>query len=532
MCKRLIPIFLLFPLFCYSQIQTSHTTNEDIRFLLHFPKEYSKSNSSSPLLIFLHGMGERGENIHEVKKYGPPHLIESKNWPENLPFVVISPQLSENYGYWPDFLITHIINYAIENYNIDEQRIYLTGLSLGGMGVWNYAIHHPEKLAAIIPVCGKADPTIACEMDKLPVWAFHGEQDNIVAPSGSVKMIEALRRCKDRSASLTKFTLYPNVKHDSWTITYNNPEIYQWLLQFENRNFNKAGRTEKPKVKQKIQDPPNEEQQSFMREIAPLPVSLTEASGLVYYGNNSLWTHNDGGDLPYIYNIDTAGNIIQTKRITNATNYDWEDLAKDKEGNLYIGDFGNNKNNRQTLQIYKIPSPEKSSSDRINAELISFNYSDSIPYPLREHQMNFDMEAMVVFGQHIYLFSKNRTTPFSGFTKLYRLPLTPGTHTAQLIDSVMLDNNNMLTDWVTGADISPDNKTLALLTSTKVWLFTDFEGDNFFGGSVLQVKLPALSQKEGISFQNDTEIFICDERFQNIIGGKLYKLDISEFIQK
>lgn len=521
-------IFLiLYSHFSYSQRQTNEITDEKLNFLLHLPEK--GPNDASPLLIFLHGLGERGSDINEVKKYGPPHLIESGTWSEDLPFVVISPQLPEKFGYWPDFLISHIINYATAEYNIDEERIYLTGLSLGGMGVWNYAIHQPEKLAAIIPICGKADPALACQLGQLPVWAFHGEDDNIVAPSGSIKMIEALRRCTNRSSSITEFTLYPNVKHDSWTTTYNNPEIYKWLLKFKNKNVSKTMNSGplSPKVKQKKLD--QQVEQSKFREIATLPISLTEASGLAYYDNNKLWVHNDGGDLPYIYQIDTTGKILQTKRITNATNFDWEDLAKDEDGNLYIGDFGNNQNNRKTLQIYKIPSPEKTSDDRIRAEIIEFSYSDSVPSPPKKHQMNFDMEAMVILNQNIYLFSKNRTVPFSGYTKLYRLPLTPGLHTAQLIDSVKLGDVNMLQDWVTGADISPDGKTVALLTSTEVWLFNNFIGEDIFGGDIKQVKLPGISQKEGIAFKNNTELFICDERFQNIIGGKLYKLYISEF---
>ena len=147
------------------------------------------------------------------------------------------------------------------------------------------------------------------------------------------------------------------------------------------------------------------------------------------------------------------------------------------------------------------------------------------------HQLNFDVEAMIAFKKNLYLFTKNRTVPYSGYVKLYKLPAKPGHYTAELLDSLLLDNSNMLTDWITGADISPDKKRIALLTSNKVWLFQDFEGANFFKGKITPITLSHVSQKEGIVFINNSEVIICDEVFQHFLGGKLYHLDLSMFIQ-
>lgn len=523
-------IFLLaisVPVEGHSQ-QLSYTTDERITYLIHFPEAYSSNQSSSfPLLLFLHGLGERGSNIEEVKRYGPPSLIEKGTWESELPFIVISPQLPEKYGYWPDFIITHILDHAAEKYNIDTQRVYLTGLSLGGIGTWNYALHHPQKLAAILPVCGKADPALSCNLGQLPVWAFHGALDKIVDPQGSIRMIEALKKCKNRIDAETRLTLYPNIKHDSWTITYENPLIYKWLLNFKN---------EKVEPQNKIEDFPttpftNVKEKGNLREICTLPKALPEASGLAYYEGGTVWSHNDSGDLPFVYQIDTTGRIVQIKKITNAANYDWEDMAQDSEGRLYIGDFGNNKNNRKSLHIYVINNPESIETERIEAKVITFTYPDQDAFPPPMHQLNFDVEAMIAFKKNLYLFTKNRTVPYSGYVKLYKLPTKPGHYTAELLDSLLLDNSNMLTDWITGADISPDKKKIALLTSNKVWLFQDFEGDDFFKGKITPITLYHVSQKEGIVFINNSEVIICDEVFQHFLGGKLYHLDLSMFIQ-
>lgn len=515
--------------------QSVETSANKIRFLTYLPKDYNISDEKGfPLLMFLHGLGEKGENIEIVKRHGPPNLIKKGEWDPELPFIVISPQLSSNYNSWPNTLIDDLLNEIIHRYRVDTERIYLTGLSLGGIATWNYAAHFPNNLAAIIPVCGKGSPSLACDFGSLPVWAFHGDRDRTVRPEGTTKMIDALLKCPERTADQTKMTLYSNVGHNSWTRTYNNFSIYDWLLQFKNEKsplksqYNPSVAKDISLVVHPVQDEENIDV-ATLNEMFSLPVALNECSGLQYYDNGYIWAHNDSGDLPVIYQLDSVGHIVQIKRITNAANFDWEDFAKDDQGNLYIGDFGNNTNSRKSLQIYKIKNPESIDSERIPAETIIYTYSDQNEFPPPKNQLNFDVEAMIALKSSLYLFTKNRTSPYSGYVKRYKLPNTPGEHTAELMDSLLLDNN-MLTSWITGADISPDKKKLVLLASNTVWLFQNFEGDDFFNGTITQVRLPHLTQKEGIAFISNTEVYICDELFQNSFGGKLYKLDLSPYI--
>lgn len=262
-----------------------------------------------------------------------------------------------------------------------------------------------------------------------------------------------------------------------------------------------------------------------LKSLAKLPEILKESSGLEITGENSIWTHNDSR-ISILYCIDTTG-AIQRAIHLNHPNVDWEDLTKDNKGNFYIGDFGNNRHTRNQFKIYKIPPPDSISAKIINAESIIYSYSDlpkELPPP--KSNRNFDVESLISMDTSLYLFTKNWTVPYNGYTKLYRLPQDPGKHVAQLVDSVYLGPGAKLETWVTGAAISPDNKKLALLSHNKVWLFTNFEGDNFFKGKLSIIRLDDFSQKEGICFINNDQIYITDELTKGFLGGNLYKLDL------
>jgi len=263
-----------------------------------------------------------------------------------------------------------------------------------------------------------------------------------------------------------------------------------------------------------------------LTKLGDLPPLLKESSGLQYTSSGNIWTIVDS-NLAILYCIDSLGKIKRGIHLNNV-NHGWEDLAKDDLGNFYIGDFGNNFNNRKDLKIYKLPPPDSIKEKVITAEIIEFKYSDQRNFPPALNMKTFDMDAMICFGNSIYLFSKNRTKPFTGYTKMYRLPNVPGKHTAELIDSVYLGPGHMLNTWVTGADISPDKKTLALLTHDKIWLFQCFKGDAFFKGKMKTIKLNHFSQKEGICFLDNESVYISDERTENILGGSLYQLKLDK----
>ncbi len=268
-------------------------------------------------------------------------------------------------------------------------------------------------------------------------------------------------------------------------------------------------------------------QEAILKPLAHLPEVLRETSSLQVTSNGSLWTIVDS-KLPVLYNIGTDGNVLKFIYL-NHKNQDWEEMTKDDVGNFYVGNFGNNANKRKNLKIYIVPTPDSLPKDSIiNCGIINYTYPDQKLFPPSPANMNFDMEAMVWFQKSLYLFSKNRTNPFTGYTKVYKLPTTPGTYVAQLVDSVNLGPGHMLQTWVTGADLSPDKKILALLTHDKVWLFYCFKGDRFFSGKRKTIPLNHFSQKEGISFINNTELYISDELTQNILGGNLYHLKLDK----
>lgn len=497
-----------------AQIQVKEN-HKNFDFLIYTPKHDSPSYDF-PVILFLHGIDERGNNLDLVKLQGPPKLIENGSWPYHLNFIVISPQLPKDYNHWPLKKLDDFIDHVINKYNIDKNRVYLTGLSLGGSGTWKYAAAHPEKLAAIIPICGHGNPKSACNLVNLPVWAFHGQEDKIVPPEGTTNIIEPLRNCNPPTNNVN-LTLYAGVGHDAWTQTYNNEKIYEWLLSHEkNKTYS---------FKSHEKDTNNPLDYEF-KEIGKLPVALKESSGMVINGRNQIWSHNDSGNLPALIKIDTSGEIIKHKRITRATNFDWEDLAKDDYGNFYIGDFGNNLNTRKSFQIYKIPNPDAIDSERIEAKLIEFRLPDQHKFPPAETQRNFDFEAMISVDNYLYIFSKNRTTPYTGYTKMYRIPNEPGIYIADLIDSVHLGNGMMLQSWITSAAISTDKTKLVLLSHDKIWLFYNFGENNFFKGKSLHIDLPHHTQKEAISFLNSNELIITDELFRNKIGGKIYKISL------
>ena len=202
--------------------------------------------------------------------------------------------------------------------------------------------------------------------------------------------------------------------------------------------------------------------ENALKATGTLPKILKEASGLEISRSGLLWTHNDDR-YSILYALDTLGNIRKAVHL-NHPNIGWEDLTRDASGNIYIGAFGNNKNDRKNLSIYKIPDPENISKDIVNAQQIEYAYSDQRAFPPTKGKMNFDVDAFTSIGDSLYLFTKNRTEPFTGYTKVYRLPQEPGRHVAVLHDSIYLGNGPMMDYWITSADISPDGKRLVLLS--------------------------------------------------------------------
>lgn len=211
------------------------TQKATLKYLLFKPKGYDQASSKRwPLMLFLHGAGERGSNVWKVATHGPP-----KNVAENpdFPFIVLSPQCPEG-EIWSNDLLLGLLDDAIARLKVDTRRVYLTGLSMGGYGTWDLGLTHPERFAAIAPICGGGDliTILLAEGERgkalksLGVWAFHGAKDPIVPVEESRRMVDLLKKTGIRDV---KLTIYPEAGHDAWTETYKNPELYEWLLGHE-----------------------------------------------------------------------------------------------------------------------------------------------------------------------------------------------------------------------------------------------------------------------------------------------------------
>jgi len=201
-----------------------------LNYLLFLPKSYGENPQQKwPLILFLHGAGERGDDIELVKVHGIPKIVEQK---EDFPFIAVSPQCPK-FSWWTAEIeaLNALLDEILETYAVDENRVYLTGLSMGGYGTWHLAMMYPERFAAIAPICGGGDPERASVLKNVPAWVFHGGKDTVVSPEESEKMVDALKTLSGD----VQFTLYPEVGHDSWTETYDNPELYEWFLKHKRR---------------------------------------------------------------------------------------------------------------------------------------------------------------------------------------------------------------------------------------------------------------------------------------------------------
>lgn len=203
-----------------------------VNYLLFLPNSYGKSPQQKwPLIMFFHGAGGVGDDVELIKKQGIPKVVQQD---PNFPFIALSPQIpSPDKAPWvwnePAFIevMTALLDYVTANYAVDINRIYLTGSSLGGRCVWAMAIAHPEKYAAIAPVCGAVSyPSQACALKDVPVWAFHGAKDTAVSIWTTDVMVEAIEGCGGN----VKYTVYPDLGHDIATVTYDNSELYDWFL--------------------------------------------------------------------------------------------------------------------------------------------------------------------------------------------------------------------------------------------------------------------------------------------------------------
>lgn len=205
--------------------QSMEVKTASLPYAVYLPPDYDKDPAKRwPLLIFLHGAGERGEDLQGVYRHGPFREIKEGR---DFPFVVIAPQIGGQ-KFWACYAETlnAMLDGWLADYRVDPARVYLTGLSMGGTGTWMWGLMNPERFAAIMPLCGTGICWCAGNLCSVPVWAFHGDQDDIVPPEETLRMTQWLRRWGGN----VRFTLCEGKGHDCWTDTYHRDDVYLWLL--------------------------------------------------------------------------------------------------------------------------------------------------------------------------------------------------------------------------------------------------------------------------------------------------------------
>lgn len=199
-----------------------------VRYYVYLPEDYSPEKTF-PLMLFLHGRGERGdkpEELQRVLSHGPPKLIAQG---KHFPCIVISPQQTTDNQWWTISNLLAFLEKVEKEYPVDSSRIYCTGLSMGGFATWSLGAELPSHFAALAPICGGGEIEWAGNLSQTPTWAFHGTKDDVIPVQRSEEMVEAIR---NQNAEI-KLTLYPEADHDSWTQTYNNPDLYQWIFSHQ-----------------------------------------------------------------------------------------------------------------------------------------------------------------------------------------------------------------------------------------------------------------------------------------------------------
>jgi len=197
-------------------------TTEQLRYWLYLPENYA-SKDKCPLILFLHGAGERGNNLERVKVHGPPKIVEQRS---DCPAIVVSPQCPLE-RIWSPTQLSLLLDKCMKTLKVDPDRVYVTGLSMGGYGTWALCAREPDRFAAAVPICGGADINQAPRLIDLPIHVFHGGKDTVVSVENSRKMVAAIRAAGGTKVELT---IYPDAGHDAWTKTYDNDDVADWLL--------------------------------------------------------------------------------------------------------------------------------------------------------------------------------------------------------------------------------------------------------------------------------------------------------------
>jgi predicted peptidase len=198
----------------------------EVPYLLYLPDDYDSAKKSLPIMLFLHGRGESDGPLSLVAKWGPPQMAARG---DKLPLILISPQCPKEDNWSSETQqarLSELLDSVVEKYHADRDRVYLAGLSMGGSGSWRMAADHPDRFAAVVPICGRGDLEDAAKLKDLPIWVFVGDQDRVF--EANVQMVDALRKAGSTRARLTTLEY---IGHNSWSAAFASPDLHAWVLQ-------------------------------------------------------------------------------------------------------------------------------------------------------------------------------------------------------------------------------------------------------------------------------------------------------------
>jgi predicted peptidase len=216
---------LCFSISSYSQAKVKAAYN----YLLYLPEGYTKNQKQYPLVIYLHGGSQRGNDLTKLKVYGLPYLVGKG---QNFDFIIASPQCPDNKYWSTENWLDSLYSELISKYRVNSKKVYLTGISMGGYGTYIVAMDFPERFAAIVPLCGgmnDSDTSRVCNLSRVPIWTFHGTIDDKVSIGETERIVNGLKSCKGD----VRFSRLTDKGHDIEYLYETKPEIYKWLLKHE-----------------------------------------------------------------------------------------------------------------------------------------------------------------------------------------------------------------------------------------------------------------------------------------------------------
>lgn len=256
-----------------------------------------------------------------------------------------------------------------------------------------------------------------------------------------------------------------------------------------------------------------------------MPKKLKEVSGIALSPDkNTIWAIEDQGNKNMVYGLDFKGNLIADVPVENAENNDWEDITADEHGNLYIGDFGNNDNDRQNLSILKIDLKNSGQKSTKVIQTTQFHYEGQTEFPPKKSGLLYDCEAFVAMKGYFYLFIKNRSKGFDGTFLVFRIPNKEGNFEAKLIGRLQLQGKYD-DAAITSAAVTAAHDKIVLLTHKNIHILSGFSPDDFSYTKIHKLPLHHNSQKEAVVFLNDHILIIADEKDKKT-GGNVYRFSL------